>query len=83
MELTLADGAPFVRWFASYGADARSLVPLAEGGASSDPDAVGATPAPPLTTASFEPPPDGDWVLTVQVFFSDGDAMYAWHATRT
>jgi hypothetical protein len=80
IELTLAGDAAFVRWFASYGANGRSLEPLAEGGAPFDPDAVSASPPPQITSASFSPPPDGDWVLTVQVFFTDGDALYAWHA---
>jgi hypothetical protein len=80
LELVLAADAPFVRWFASYGADARTLEPLADGGSAFDPDAVSASPPPQLTAATFAPPPSGDWVLTVQVFFTNGDAMYAWHA---
>ena len=80
LAFALDGDAPFVRWFASYGPNGRNLEPLGEGGAPFDPDAVGSSPPPELTAAVFAPPPNGDWVLEVQVFFTDGDAMYAWHA---
>ena len=34
-----------------------------------------------ISTFEFEPPPSGDWLISVGLQFGDrGDAVYAWHA---
>jgi hypothetical protein len=76
---SLEDGE-FVSWNAMYGPDGGSLEVLAQGGRDFDPDAPSAAPSP-LGFVEFNPPPKGDWVVAVQVFFEDGDAQYAWHVT--
>ena len=73
------DGAGFVHWIAMYGADGDSLQPLDEGGAPFDPDVSTPSPDEVLGFAELDSPPPGDWVVTVQAFMPDGDAMYAWH----
>jgi hypothetical protein len=52
---------------------------LDEGGATFDPDIATPSPDDLLSFAEFEGPPAGDWIVTVQVFFPEGDATYGWH----
>ncbi len=73
------EGAEFAHWFAMYGADGDPLEPLDEGGAPFDPDASTPSPDEMLSFAELDSPPQGDWVVTVQVFMLGGDATYAWH----
>src|SRR5918994_5565319 len=76
LAFSLAGGAAFLSWNASYRADDDDdLITLGAGGSDYDPD-TGAAPPPALTEATFAPPPTGDWVLVVQTFFEEGDAQY-------
>ena len=77
-QLTVAieSGFSFVQWSASYAAaedtTGDQVETLAEGGAED---------GPPLTAASFDAPPSGDWVVLVHLVFAngDGDGAYFWH----
>ncbi len=79
LTFSLAGGAAFLSWSASYRSDDQNeLTPLGEGGSDYDPD-TGASLPPALSEAGFETPPAGEWVLIVQAFFENGDAQYIWH----
>jgi len=79
---SLGGSHPFSYWSARYaaGPDA-AYSELASGGEYIDPDLSDATPGPMISTFEFEPPPSGDWLLSVSLQFGDrGDAVYSWHA---
>jgi hypothetical protein len=79
LAFTLQDEHAFISWSASYASDAqgeRRL--LGQGGADFDPD-TDATLPPLLRQATLPAPPAGDWVVVIQAFFEQGDALYAWH----
>jgi hypothetical protein len=79
LAFSLQDELPFISWSASFASDAQEeRTPLGQGGAAFDPD-TDATLPPLLTRATFPAPPAGDWVVVVQAFFEEGDALYAWH----
>lgn len=79
-ELTVAieDGFEFTTWSAQYAAaedrTGAAVMTLAEGGSQD---------GPPLTDATFDPPPSGDWVVSVYLVYADGDGdgAYYWHVT--
>jgi hypothetical protein len=75
---SMEDGE-FSKWVVQYGPDGDSLATLDRGGEAIDPD-VAPTKSPDLMSfVEFDNPPSGDWLLTVQVFFAEGDATYGWH----
>jgi len=84
LTFTLAETHPFAYWRVDYAPeqDDESTIRLDEGGTYVDPDVSPATSAPEWTTFTFQPPPAGDWVLTVHLSFPGvlGGTVYYWHA---
>jgi hypothetical protein len=80
LEIVMSQGGRFSYWRASY-TNSLEVDPggttLGEGGVV-DPD----VPARPfLTTAAFDGPPAGSWILTIDLRFGTlGSAVYGWHA---
>jgi hypothetical protein len=80
LSFSLSDGATFVRWTMSYGAESgEPLETLAQGGEAFDPDAQLQPELVELRSVDFESPPTGDWLLVAFVQFPGGDLSYAWH----
>jgi hypothetical protein len=80
IEFSLTDGATFHTWRATYAIEAdASQSTLGEGGEGFDPDATASAEPELFSSVTFDPPPGGDWVVFVQVFFDGGDLSYAWN----
>jgi hypothetical protein len=82
LEFRLRNGEEFVRWSARYGetSDDDRSQPLGQAGRPFDSDA-NSSPADEFSSASFDAPPAGDWVVFVNLELAGGDLSYAWNVT--